>query len=132
MERQERIREKANKPDLTFTHAGPYLVIKIDGREITFRAMATDEQILAEIAKIRRITESPAMSITGANYLAGSIKERIAAAKAKVGEVTANADTALAKLNSAADAADQVNKAIEAEADSLLAEIGQVSNGGPA
>ena len=72
------------------------------------------------------------MSITGANNLAGSIKDKIAAAKARVANVTQNTDLALAKLHEAADAADQVNKSIEAEAAGLLAELGQFTNGAPA
>lgn len=77
------------------------------------------------------LDEIPRMSITGAANLSASIKDKIAAAKARMANVTANTDIALTKLHSAADAADQVNKSIEAEADQLLAEIGQFSNGGP-
>jgi hypothetical protein len=71
------------------------------------------------------------MSITGAANLAGTIKDRINAAKAKVAQVSQNTDNALAKLNDAADTGDRIAKQIEAEADGLLAEIGQFSNGGP-
>ena len=78
------------------------------------------------------IDENPRMSITGAANLSASIRDKITAAKARMANVTANTDMALTKLHSAADAADQVNKSIEAEADQLLAEIGQFSNGGPA
>jgi hypothetical protein len=76
-------------------------------------------------------TEKPSMSITGAANLAGTIKDRINAAKAKVAQVSQNTDQALAKLNDAADTGDRIAKQIEAEADGLLAEIGQFSNGGP-
>jgi hypothetical protein len=78
------------------------------------------------------LPETPSMSITGAANLAGTIKDRINAAKAKVAQVTQNTDQALAKLNDAADTGDRIAKQIETEADELLREIGQFSNGGPA
>jgi hypothetical protein len=70
-------------------------------------------------------------SITGAANLAGTIKDRINAAKAKVAQVSQNTDNALAKLNDAADTGDRIAKQIETEADELLAQIGQFTNGGP-
>ena len=76
-------------------------------------------------------SEPRTMSITGAAGLAGTIKDRINAAKAKVAQVSANTDQALAKLNDAADTGDRIAKQIEAEADDLLAQIGQFSNRGP-
>lgn len=75
--------------------------------------------------------ERTKMSITGAANLAGTIKDRINAAKAKVAQVSQNTDSALAKLNDAADTGDRIAKQIEAEADDLLAQIGQFSNGAP-
>jgi hypothetical protein len=77
-------------------------------------------------------TEQTAMSITGAANLAGTIKNRIDAAKQRIAQVSANTDGALAKLNDAADTGDKIAKQIETEADDLLAQIGQFSNGGPA
>jgi hypothetical protein len=74
------------------------------------------------------LPETPSMSITGAANLAGTIKDRINAAKAKVAQVTQNTDQALAKLNDAADTGDRIAKQIETEADELLKEIGQFSN----
>ena len=87
-------------------------------------------------AKIREPLQNPFeieqnMSITGAANLAGTIKSRIDAAKQRIASVAANTDGALAKLNDAADTGDKIAKQIEAEADDLLAQIGQFSNGGP-
>ena len=87
-------------------------------------------------AKIREPLQNPFeieqnMSITGAANLAGTIKIRIDAAKQRIASVAANTDGALAKLNDAADTGDKIAKQIEAEADDLLAQIGQFSNGGP-
>lgn len=76
--------------------------------------------------------EKPTMSITDAGKLAGTIKDRINSAKARIAEVAANTDGALAKLNDAADTGDKIAKQIEKEASDLLAEIGQFDNGGPA
>lgn len=73
-----------------------------------------------------------AMSITDAGKLAGTIKDRINAAKTRIAQVSANTDGALAKLNDAADTGDKIAKQIEAEAEDLLAQIGQFTNGGPA
>lgn len=72
------------------------------------------------------------MSITGATHLADSIKAKIQAAKDRMAQATTNTDAALTKLNTAADAADQVSSSIAKEADDLMAQIGQFSNGGPA
>lgn len=72
------------------------------------------------------------MSITGATHLADSIKAKIQAAKDRMAQATANTDASLTKLNSAADAADQVSASIAKEADDLMAQIGQFSNGAPA
>jgi hypothetical protein len=91
--------------------------------------------LAAAMEKILSVTEpqpeTSSMSITGAANLAGTIKDRINAAKAKVAQVSQNTDSALAKLNDAADTGDKIAKQIEAEADDLLAQIGQFSNGGP-
>jgi hypothetical protein len=133
--RQTELRVKFNAPDLTVRQQGPFQVINVEGHEITLGAYATDEQIAAEINRVRsRPPPLPEtnMSITGAANLAGTIKDRINAAKAKVAQVTQNTDNALAKLNDAADTGDRIAKQIETEADELLREIGQFSNGGPA
>lgn len=128
--RQSELRARFNAPDLTIRFQGPFQIIEIDGQEITLGAMATDEQIAAEIAKVRPTNEID-MSITDAGKLAGTIKDRINAAKTRIAQVSANTDGALAKLNDAADTGDKIAKQIEKEASDLLAEIGQFSNGGP-
>ena len=71
------------------------------------------------------------MSITGAPYLAETIRQRIAASKQRVNEASANMAAALQKLDAAADQAGKIAKEIEDEADGLLAELGQHSNNGP-
>lgn len=89
------------------------------------RARQLLERALATMATTK---PEPQMSITGAANLAGTIKDRINAAKAKVAEVTANTDGALAKLNEAADRGDKIAKQIEAEADDLNSQLGQFTN----
>jgi hypothetical protein len=128
--RQTELRARFNAPDLTIRYMGHFQIINLEGHEITIGALANDDQIAAEINKLRQ-TGTPNMSITGAANLAGTIKDRINAAKAKVAQVSQNTDNALAKLNDAADTGDRIAKQIVAEADGLLAEIGQFSNGGP-
>jgi ABC-type transporter Mla subunit MlaD len=94
-------------------------------RTVEVPLTATADEIRAALQ------DTTTMSITGAANLAGTIKDRINAAKAKVAQVSANTDSALAKLNDAADTGDKIAKQIEAEAEDLLAQIGQFSNGGP-
>jgi hypothetical protein len=82
-------------------------------------------------AKLANPFERKSMSITDAGKLAGTIKDRINAAKSRIAQVSANTDGALARLNDAADTGDRIAKQIESEAADLLAEIGQFTNGGP-
>jgi hypothetical protein len=82
-------------------------------------------------AKLANPFEKKTMSITDAGKLAGTIKDRINAAKGRIASVSANVDGSLAKLNDAADTGDKIAKQIEQEASDLLAEIGQFTNGGP-
>ncbi len=129
--RQADLRQRFNDPDLTVRQMGHFLIINTAGHEITIGALATDDQIADEIAKIRPTTEK-SMSITGAHTLSASIKEKIQAAKDRMAKSTEGADAALKKFNSAVDTADSVSKSIETEADELLKELGQFTNGGPA
>jgi hypothetical protein len=103
--------------------------LNIEGKSVEVRPTDTPADIKA---KLQNPFERKPMSITGAAALAGTIKDRINAAKAKVAQVTQNTDNALAKLNDAADTGDKIAKQIEAEADDLLSQIGQFTNGGPA
>jgi hypothetical protein len=129
--RQTELRARFNAPDLTVRQLGHFQIINLEGHEITIGSMATDEQIAAEIANIRQITEKP-MSITGAHTLSASIKEKIQAAKDRMAKSTEGTEAALKKFNSAVDVADSVSKSIETEADELMKELGQFTNGGPA
>lgn len=130
--RQTDLRIKFNEPTLTMRSDGHFLIINIDGQDqITIGSMATDEQIGAEIARIRNVTEKPTMAITDAGKLAANIKDRINSAKARIASVNTNIDNGLAKLNDAADTGDKIAKQIETEAEDLLAQIGQFHNGGP-
>ena len=135
--RQSDLRAKFNAPDLTIRFQGPFQIINFEGQEITIGALANDDQIAAEIERVRGPrppplpAEKPKMSITDAGKLAGTIKDRINAAKGRIAQVAANTDGALAKLNDAADTGDKIAKQIEKEASDLLAEIGQFTNGGP-
>jgi hypothetical protein len=107
-------------------------LLHIDGKTLEVGPMASNAEIRLALQNPFIRTENTTMSITGASFLADSIKAKIQAAKDRVAKSTAGTDAALAKLNSAADHADQVSKSIEAEADALTAELGQFSNGGPA
>ncbi len=86
------------------------------------------EQINEKLGTLPQREAKRRMSITGAAGLAGTIKDRINAAKDKIAKVTENTDGALAKLNDAADRGDRIAKQIEAEAEDLNAQLGQFTN----
>lgn len=102
-------------------------------RTLEVGPMASDDEIGVALQNpFVRTENTKIMSITGATHLADSIKAKIQAAKDRMAQATTNTDAALTKLNTAADAADQVSSSIAKEADDLMAQIGQFSNGGPA
>ena len=59
MGRQAELRAKFNAPDLTVRQADYFQIINLEGHEITISAFATDDQIAAEIAKIRQVQPQP-------------------------------------------------------------------------
>lgn len=119
-------------------------VLVLPDREIEIDRRDTAQQIRAKLteppkmewvmapetapAPLLQQKPEPSMSITGAANLAGTIKDRINAAKSKIAQVTQNTDSALAQLNDAADRGDRIAKQIEAEAADLNAELGQFTN----
>ena len=109
-------------------HGETYL--NIEGRSVEVMPTDTPDDIKAKLEN--PFESKTTMSITGAGNLAVTIKDRINAAKARVAQVTTNTDVALAKLNDAADTGDRIAKQIESEADDLLSNLGQYTNGGPA
>lgn len=68
------------------------------------------------------------MSITGADFLAASIRDRVSAAKMRVIQATETTANAIAKIDGAAEHAERFARQVESEADGLMAEIGQLSN----
>ena len=88
----------------------------------------SQEQINQKLDTLPQRQAEQRMSITGAAGLAGTIKDRINAAKDKIAQVTANTDGALAKLNDAADRGDRIAKQIEQEAEDLNSQLGQFTN----
>jgi hypothetical protein len=131
-----RLRSVPGIETLTMRLEGGNQVFTLNNVSAAVGALASDSEIETAILTAVRlppvnITETRPMSITGAGYLAGSIKQKIQAAKDRIANVHATTDAALAKMNQAADAGDQIAKAIDDEANGLLAELGQFSNGGP-
>lgn len=106
-------------------------IITLGDKQLEVSPMASNDEIRAALSNPFVRTENTRMSITGATHLADSIKAKIQAAKDRMANATTNTDAALAKLNVAADAADQVSNSIAKEADDLMAQIGQFSNGAP-
>jgi hypothetical protein len=119
------------QPDAVVPEGEPVTLAYLDSLMST--ANIATESVVANLPHLQNpFTEILTMSITDAGKLATDIKARIQAAKDRIASVSANTDTALAKLNDAADTGDKIAKQIEKEADDLLAQIGQFDNGGPA
>lgn len=132
-ELREALRGIPGSEDLTISRApNGNQVIHLGDRNLEVGPTASNDEIITALQNPFIRTENTRMSITGASFLADSIKAKIQAAKARMAASTSNTDAALAKLNAAADHADSVSQAIEAEADALTKELGQFSNGGPA
>ena len=87
---------------------------------------------LPSIALIPDKPKGTPMSVTGAGYAGGSLSQRLRAIRQKVEAGSAKMDGALSKMEQAADAHSQLADTVEGEADALLAEIGQFTNGGVA
>ena len=87
---------------------------------------------LPSVALIPDKSKGTPMSVTGAGYAGGSLSQRLRAIRQKVEAGSAKMDGALSKMEQAADAHNQLADTVEGEADALLAEIGQFTNGGVA
>ena len=124
MGRQSELRARFDAPDLTVRQAGHFLIINLDGQEITIGSMATDEQIAAEIAKIRQIqgiNEKPMPTIA----------EELKAARAKLAEARQSASSAVAESAHVSGLAlEEVAKVVK-ETEEMRAELAGL-NGGPA
>jgi hypothetical protein len=131
--RQTELRAKFNAPDLTVRQLGHFQIINMEGQEITIGSMATDEQIAAEIAKIRQTTEKPKMPI----------KLQGIASKMKL--LQHNVELDAEKLSGEIDAAEARRQAVMPKASAAVASTQQslgdveefinsveaVTNGGP-
>jgi hypothetical protein len=135
--RQAELRARFNAPGLTIRQMGHFQVINLDGHEITIGSMATDEQIAAEIERIRgrqKPNEKPKMSITGIEP--GIFEAKIAEMKKKLAD---RLNGGLAKIDSAAEAGavkmeaavDGVVAKVDKDIEDKLAEFAQFTNGGP-
>jgi len=132
--RQTELRYRFNAPDLTVRQLGHFQIINIDGQEITIGSMATDEQIAAEIAKIRQITEKP-MSITGLQSgtfktLLEDMRKQVAEAQNQgAAKVVAAKDNAVAQVSAAVEG---VVAKVDREVSEALQDFSEFTNGGPA
>ena len=75
-------------------------------------------------------TESD-VSITGASYLAETVRDRIARAKKSIADANERVMSAADQIGTAADGAQAVAAAIEQEAADLQAQLAQLTNGPP-
>ncbi|WP_156928751.1 hypothetical protein [Bradyrhizobium sp. th.b2] len=109
------------------------------GMSASVGAFASDQDIEDAIRNAMRlpavsiIPDQPkeeTMSVTGAGYAGGSFSTRLRAIRQKVENTSTKMDAALTRMEQAADAHDQLATAVEGDADRLLADIGQFTNGG--
>jgi hypothetical protein len=100
---------------------GHFLIINLDGQDqITIGSMATDEQIGAEIARIRKTP--PKMP---------TIAEQLRAARADIANARQGAVDAVAQTGEAVEIVKQEIKKLEKEAADFRAEVAELTNGGP-
>lgn len=120
---------------LTLTMIGGRHVYGFAGLIAAVDPLATDQEIDDTIRRAARlIPDKPKgnpMSVTGAGFLGGSIKAKIQAAKDKIAAGHSALDQAVTKLDGAAEQSANLAKSISDEADALLADIGQFTNGAP-
>ena len=98
------------------------------------RAQAEIErQLLAHVQQQNRedAETEECVSITGASYLAQSIKDRVAKAKRAVEDAQGRVTAAVEQIDGAADSANAMATAIEQEAAELNAQMAQLTNGPP-
>jgi hypothetical protein len=146
--RQTELRHKFNAPDLTVRQEGYFQIINLEGHEITIGSMATDEQIGAEIARIRvnehtnKLFESlwakaekpKPMSITGLK--SGAFKAMLEEMKSEIGNLQSQgvADVKAATVEAATEiktTVDNVKAKLKSEVADALQEFSEFTNGGP-
>ncbi|WP_342711524.1 hypothetical protein AAFG13_06690 [Bradyrhizobium sp. B124] len=102
-------------------------------------AFASDQDIedairnahrLPSVALIPETSQGATMSVTGAGFAGGNLKTQLAAIRQKMQDGQAKMAASLAKMDQAATAHNQLADTVSAEADALLADIGQFTNGG--
>jgi septal ring factor EnvC (AmiA/AmiB activator) len=118
--RQTDLRIKFNAPDLTVRQEGYFQILNLEGHEITIGSNATDDQIAAEIARIRN--ETPKMP---------TIAEQLRAARAEIANARQGAVDAVAQTGEAVNAVKAEIKKLEKEAADFRAEVAELKNGGP-
>jgi len=133
--KQSDLRIKFNAPDLTVRQEGYFQIINLEGQEITIGSNATDEQIGAEIARIRGIEEKPAMSITGLQ--SGAFKAQMEALRQRLidkqtaggAKIVAAGEAAAVKID---EAVSNAEAKIDKEVSEVLQDFSSFTNGGPA
>jgi hypothetical protein len=129
--KQSDLRIKFNAPDLTVRQEGYFQIINLEGQEITIGSNATDEQIGAEIARIRKTEPmtKPGSFAAGIRAMMDEARAGVAKARedglAKVGDAVKKLDEAKVATVSVAG---QMAKTIEDEAAEVMSELGQISN----
>jgi len=140
--RQTELRAKFNAPDLTIRYMGHFQIINLEGQEITIGALATDEQIAAEIERVRGHknppplpTEKSKMSITGLK--SGAFHGAIEALRQRLidkqtqgnAKIAAKGEEAATQIDAAVSNAEAK---IDREVSDVLQDFSEFTNGGPA
>jgi hypothetical protein len=119
LSRQTDMRAKFNAPDLTVRQDSQWMTINVNGQEITLPKAATDEQIAAEIGKLRIERPMP------------TIAEQLADARAKLAAARKSASDAVADSADAASVVLRQIEKVQKETADLRAEVASLTNGGP-
>jgi hypothetical protein len=122
---------------LTMQLAGGRQVFTILGHVVSTGAFASDEEIEQAIRSAVRLpivpliaeeTKDAPMSITGAAHVSTSLKDMLSQRKQAMADGHAKLQSAFAKMDQATAALNSVGDKVAAEADDLLASVGQFTN----
>jgi hypothetical protein len=122
---------------LTMQLAGGRQVFTIGGMVTSTTAFASDDEIETAIRNALRLpsvpliaeeTKDAPMSITGASHVGTSLKDMMEQRKRAMADGHAKLQGAFAKMDQATAALNSVGDKVAAEADDLLASVGQFTN----
>lgn len=124
---------------LTLTQIGGRLVFGFNGLVAAVDPSATEDQVVSAIRTTSALRPAPMppvqpqpkakpMSVTGASHAGMSLKKMLEDRKQAMAAAHSKVESSFAKLDQATAALDSVGDKVAAEADDLMASIGQFTN----